>query len=58
MIISPDMVNVLVNTTCVSHNVLTQRGDNVVARVKNGDYDDEGYGVFVPIANKSMQTGS
>ena len=35
MILSPDMADVFVKSTCVVHNFLTQRGDSAVARVKH-----------------------
>ena len=35
---------------------LTER-DNVVAGVKNGDYDDEDHSVFAPMANMDMHAG-
>ena len=47
------------NTTsymCVS-NFLTQIGDSVATTVENGDYDNEGHGVFAPMANMGMHTG-
>ena len=30
---------------------LAEREDSIVARVKNGDYDDEDHGVFAPMIN-------
>ena len=33
------------------------KGDSLVVRVENGDYDDEHHGVFAPVANMDMHAG-